>query len=199
MRHRIRLLAGVIGSVAAVGAVEAGVGTAVPQAENPYASAEFTVSSDPKAVVLFVQGHSMMVDETQSMRLFGDGRLELALSGRSPQPERRVLQLDESAQQELLAIAVRHGLAEWDTTRIESEKAIVLNGRQRTTADGYVVSVTLVLETYQRGSLDRSNVRKKMSVSNPDVSVNDFPGVYEFRGLFELQKYLQRVSRAEGL
>jgi len=167
--------------------------------ESPYASAEFSVSSDPANLILLVQGYSTSVDVTDSLRLFGDGRLELAVSGRLPEPERRQLMLTEAAKEELVAIAVRHGLAEWDTSRIESEKSILLNSRQMGTSDGYVLTVTLALESYRRGSFERADVVKKMSVASPDLAMEYFPGLPEFRGLFELQKYMQRLMDSEGL
>jgi len=167
--------------------------------ESPYASAEFSVSSDPAKLILCVQGYSTSVDVTDSLRLFGDGRLELAVSGRLPEPERRQLILTEAAKEEIVGIAVRHGLAEWDTSRIESEKSILLSSRQMATSNGYVLTVTLALERYRRGSLDQADLVKKMSVASPDLSMEYFPGLPEFRGLFELQKYMQRLLESEGL
>ena len=168
-------------------------------AEDVYGGAEFTISSDPSAVVLFVQGHAVQSSVTHSMRLFGDGRLEVTVTGQAPVPDRRVTQLDKTAQQDLVGIAVRHGLPEWDTTRIESEKAIALKGQHLATADGYVVTVMIALETYRRGDRQLEGVVKKMSVTSPATAVEYFPEIQEFRGIHELQLYLERALQAQGL
>jgi hypothetical protein len=169
--------------------------------ENPYTESEFTISSDPAAVILFVQvTFPSAARESQSLRLFGDGRLELtSAKDVFPEPRRSERRLDEATMRELVGIAVRHGLAEWDTTRIESEKAIALNGRQFSTSDGYIVTVWLTLNTYRRGVEERTAAPKRMAVANPAVTVRYFPNVPEFQGVHELELYLRRALREEGL
>ncbi len=167
-------------------------------ADNLYAGADFSLSSDPSAVLLFVQVGTPTTGITRSMRLFGDGRLELATS-RASVPERHSISLDDEAKRALVAIAVNHGLAEWDTTRIESEKAIALDGRQFVASDGNVVRVMLTLERYQRGDQVRENVTKSMTVSSPNLAVRYFPNVPEFKGVSDLELYLRRTLDAEGM
>lgn len=185
--------------IAAMGLAMLAHSTPSSSEAQTYEAAEFTASADPAAVVLVVRTHAVMEDLTSSMRLFGDGRLELTVSGHSPKRERRIVHLTESATRELIDIATHHGLAEWDTIRIETEQEILLNGRQFAVADGNVVSVTLSLESYRRGDLVRSNIVKKISVASPDIAMDRFPSMPEFRGLFELQKYLWRMLKTEGL
>lgn len=167
---------------------------------NQFETAAFTTSSDPSAVVLFVQvSYRTAPRESRSMRLFGDGRLEISSSGDRRPAQQRERRLDEAAQQELVGLAVRHGLAEWDATRIESEKAIALNGRQFTTADGSMVSVRLALETYVRGGVERTGVSRRVDVANPLLTAERFPNIPEFKGVLELQLYLRRILKEEGM
>ncbi|MBZ0090496.1 MAG: hypothetical protein K8H90_08975, partial [Thermoanaerobaculia bacterium] len=173
--------------IAAAGFCVPAVSSGSSAVQNAYADAEFTTSSDPAAVILFVQvTFPSAARESQSMRLFGDGRLELtAARDAFPEPRRSERMLDEATARDLVGIAVRHGLAEWDTTRIESEKAIALNGRQFSTSDGYIVSVWLTLDTYRHGTEERA-VAKRMSVANPAMTMRYFPRVPEFQGVHEL-------------
>ncbi len=169
--------------------------------ENPYAGAEFTVSSDPSAVVLFVQVLAPAEPkEYRSLRLFGDGRLELSNSkAGASEPLRRERRLDEVARRDLVNVAVSHGLAEWDATRIESEKAIALNGRQLSISDGNVVTVWLTLETYRRNGEERTGVSKQITVATPGMTIRYFPGIPEFGGVRELELYLQGLLKEEGV
>lgn len=187
-------------SCLAIGAVVLAWPAGSAAESNQFETAAFTTSSDPSAVVLFVQvSYRTMPRESRAMRLFGDGRLEITSSGDRRPVQKRERRLDEAAQRELVGLAVRHGLAEWDATRIESEKALALNGRQFTTADGSLVSVRLTLETYAREGVERTGVSKRVDLANPLLTVERFPNIPEFKGVLELQLYLRRLLKEEGM
>jgi hypothetical protein len=152
---------------------------------------DFTYSKSPKCVVLFVQSLGRNTGEIRAMSLFGDGRLQLSFRAEAKSPEsHRDLHLAPSEVDSLLTSAVRHGLADWDSTRIESEKLVATGGKIFETQDGEIVHVTIALTSLRHGDSLEKDVRRTMRVANPGLASRYFPDIEELAGIAELQQYL---------
>ncbi len=138
-----------------------------------YESAKFTLSSDPTELI-FSFGRLYGLSTTRSMRLYGDGRLELRnIEQGNVTRESFDRILDYPDMVELVRIAVDHGFAEWDHD--------TLRWRSRTDAGG--AGGEIHLETYQRGEYTRNNLTRKYQLPDVGLALERYPERIQVQGL----------------
>ena len=128
------------------------VAACVAAEEPDYTQAEFTYPSDPTRELLHVSSAGTMIKSTHSMTLTGDGTLTLRSNHEGREEEYTSL-LENREVEQLLRLAVDHGLAEWDETRVQAKQLDVTRGRGATTpTDASRAHVRLSIDDYGRGS-----------------------------------------------
>lgn len=170
--------------------------------ESPsFEKAEFTYSSDPAKLVLFVSSSAGLSGKVRSMALYGDGRLELRVNRGSEVLEThdRLLTFEES--KELIRVAIAHGLAEYDSTRLYAEKLKRSEGQLPASGHDFTkLTVLLSLESYQRGSTKQEEVEKTIRSEALELEARAYRDLLEIRGLVALSREMSnqfRRARAE--
>lgn len=187
-RRRVAGIAAVFALATMVGGAAFGSGSAGDELSFEY-------SDDPAAVVLYLQLFGTGTDSATSYTLYGDGRLqcEKRVARQTRTSER---QLEPRDVRGLLALAIEHGLADWDDTRIESEMAREQPGIDSIVTDAETTSLTIALVRFQRGARVTQDLRKRIRVTAPDLAAKAFPAIREFNGLVQVRVRLESLFAA---
>ena len=183
------LVAGVVGLAGLAGFVLASAGdgpspSAVALAQGsppgPYSDAEFSISDDAAEMVLRVEHAG------RSLRLFGDGRLEI----QAGDDERYTRRLDRERMLKILRAAVDHGLAEFDVQLLFLE--IGQDAFSKPCKTPRVVA-TLRFATYDRHGAGGG-------IENAGICPDDYPQIVQSTALTELRAVLeQEIAKARRL
>ena len=169
--------------------------------EVSFKDATFELSSDPDQVILGWGYGSGMSNRSLSMKLYGDGRLELKSVGSEEGNESYTRELIFSEMVSLVRVAVDHGLAEWDGARVWAEVAAAGGGLARRMADAGGMGVEIHLDEYRRGNYARSPLKRSFAVNNAQGSLREAPGVLELQGLHALSEFANnqmKIAREAG-
>lgn len=170
-------------------------GNALLVAEEP---ATFSYSRDPKAVVLFVGSTVRQIDQTTSVMVFGDGRVEVDRREWG-QHERSEYMMTRTELEELLNLVVSYGLAEFDETRVLMEQKRSTGQISTSIEDGEAINVTLALTRFERGDWVEKNLRRTFSVDAPEVAVELYPAIREYEGVRKLAVFVREAyARVHG-
>ncbi len=157
-----------------------------------YEHATFAVSSDPTQLILSFR---VSADGAgPSMRLYGDGRLELQrFDRRGGVVASHDLNLPFVEMTGLVRLAVDHGFAEWDRYSLEF-LGIDSRSTHPTMAFG-----ELHLESYQRGDYSRAGLGRSFRFGDVGLGLKYSAEVLQVRGLKAMQQALDRYFKsAEG-
>lgn len=168
--------------------------------EPPYTEATFSYPSDPTRVLLQVTTGAM--DMTiRSMTLYGDGRLDLEVrSGTQTVVSEYTRDLEPAEVEAMLRLAVDHGLAEWDGTRIRAHQLRERGGRgYLPPTDTTRATIVVALEDYRRGDYKVEHVEQLIRLQAPRFTSEFSPGIPELKGVADLVDLLDaEMLRAEG-
>ena len=149
----------------------------------PYQDATFNLSSDPEQLILsFRIRHGF--NGSRSMRLYGDGRLELRLTGKGVIHESFDRSLSYPVMVELVRAAVDHGFAEWDRDGLHFH-GITARSTHAQRAVG-----ELHLETYQRGDYARGSLTRLFEFGDVGMAREHSTEVLQVKGLEALIREL---------
>lgn len=158
--------------------------------ESSYRDATFQLSSDPGQLILRWTHGGGLRGASYSMKLFGDGRLELA-----DRTENKSRELTFAEMDSLVRLVVDHGLAEWDGDRVMRSLSPGL--AQRFT-DGVQTSGEIHLDRYRRGAYQREPLSRHFTFRNVSMTLSESPDVIELQGLDALTKYAKtQLARGE--
>lgn len=155
----------------------------------PYSEAEQVVSSDPQKVVLQLVSGGSQTGLVQSFTVYGDGLVDFQKRRKDQALEEFTGNIGASGVQELMSIAVSHGLAEWDADTIMAWTR-QKNPRTLNIQDGGNVHVSLHLSEYRRGDVRMQNHSKSFTVKTPKDAAEVYPEIPQFRGVHLLWERL---------
>ena len=155
---------------------------------GPYSEAEFSISDDAAVMVLSVQHAG------RSMRLYGDGRLDLQrFDRRGAVVASHDRNLPFAEMTELVRLAVDHGFAEWDRDSLDF-LGIASRSSHPTVAFG-----ELHLESYQRGEYARDGLDRSFRFGDVCLGLEYSADVLQIQGLKAMQQALYNYfESAEG-
>ena len=159
-----------------------------------YAEATCVYSLDPTKAVLTISA-SGNSSSRQTVIVFGDGRLELSDNRRG----KWVGQISRQEMDELIDLAVSHGLAEWDNATLRAWQLADF-GPFPGKVDGVSFRVILALDRYQRGGYVHENLERLALVRSPSFVAEHFPDIPQFHAVAELANWMvAQVDRAAEL
>ncbi|NJL29930.1 MAG: hypothetical protein HC897_19550 [Thermoanaerobaculia bacterium] len=169
---------------------------AKPPAEPDFESARFTISRDPKDIVLSITSTGGLRHGSTSIAVYGDGRVALA-AGSSLAPENAsLLVLDHEEVEALISEAVHHGLLEYDSVSIRARQLLRKRGRPYgAPADAGRTTLVVRLESYSRSSHTSRGVEKEVTMEAPDLAAIGFPEIQEARCIAKLQAFMFNLLR----
>ena len=139
---------------------------------GPYSDAEFSISDDAVEMALSVEHAG------RSMRLFGDGRLEITAG----EGERFTRRLERARMLEIFRAAVDHGLAEFDAQLLFLE---IGAEAWRTPCRTERVTATLRFTAYDRHGAGGG-------IENAGICPDDFPQIVQSKALAGLRAVLEQ-------
>lgn len=157
-------------------------------------TATFTIPDDPSRLVLSVIESRGAGRRADSLSLFADGRLELRKRSGSTVVEERALRLDREETRSILEVAIRHGLAEWDTLAVEAkivERTQDNRRREIAPPDSPLLTVILRVENYSRGPVELEIVEQKIRLRGPEHQADRPPEIREIQGLSAFANFLR--------
>lgn len=162
----------------------------IERASLDYAHATFAFSSDPTQLILSFR---VSADGAgPSMRLYGDGRLELQrFDRRGGVVAAHHLNLPFAEMTGLVRLAVDHGFAEWDRDSLDF-LGIDSRSTHPTAAFG-----ELHLESYHRGDYSRASLDRSFRFGDVGLGLKYSADVLQVQGLKAMQQALDTYS-AEG-
>lgn len=148
-----------------------------------YEDARFTFSSDPSQLILSFR---VSVDGSgPSMRLYGDGRLQLQrFDSRGAAVASWDRNLSFAEMTELVRLAVDHGFAEWDRDNLDF-LGVASRSSHPTVAFG-----ELHLENYQRGEYTRADLDRPFRFGDVRLGLQYSSDVLQIQGLKTMQQAL---------
>ena len=148
-----------------------------------YANATFALSSDPEQLILSFR---MTSDGAgPSMRLYGDGRLELRrFDRRGGIVAGHDLRLPFEEMTRLVRLAVDHGFAEWDRDSLD------FRGLGRVPSHPTAAVGELHLESYQRGEYVRDGLARTFMIGDVRRALEYSADVLQVQGLEAMQQAL---------
>ncbi len=155
-------------------------------APGPYSAADFSISDDAVVMILRVTAGRTDGSNHRSMRLYGDGRLEIEAGEESYSRH-----LDRPRMLEIFRHAVDHGLAEFNSDVVMEEIAAIPGPEGHET-----VSAALKLASYRRATPEAPR-----SVSARLYAPEAFPEVVQSQALIALVAVLDAEiasARREG-
>jgi hypothetical protein len=167
---------------------------AAPSGGDPtdYTAAKFGLPSDPSRVVLSLRQSSMSLT-VRTVRLYGDGRLELT-DGHLAE---YVRYLDDADLQAVLFVAVGHGLVEYDELAIIAEKWMRFQRRPPPpTSDAGHVNVVVSVDHYEREGFEAERADNELSFVDLRGDGKYFPEVPQFRGVSMLLGWMHEQFTA---
>ena len=153
--------------------------------EEAFKNATFTLSSDPDRLVLsFQRQYGLMY--SRSMRLYGDGRLELRhIEKGNVTRESFDRELDYPDMVDLVRLAVDHGFAEWDADSLGS-----ILGIRSVSTDASSAGGELHLESYQRGAYAIENLTRTFRFGDVHMAREHSADVLQVQGLLAILQAL---------
>ena len=145
---------------------------------------EFTFSADPTVEVLQVMPpYGAFIGGTTVCTLFGDGRLEITVGTPTKVRTTRQANLSYEEAEDLVRLALEHGLMDIDTKGLERKIVEANDGKSvRAGVDAGVVQVQINLESYSRGGTP-GPLTNTLRLKAPDVRKRYVPDVLEIQGL----------------
>ena len=150
-----------------------------------FKDAMFTLSSDPDQLIFsFRRQYGFMY--SRSMRLYGDGRLELRhIEKGDVTREGFDRELSYPEMVALVRSAVDHGFAEWDADALGS-----ILGIRSVSADAGGAGGELHLESYRRGSYSRDNLSRSFRFGDVRTARERSADVLQVQGLVSVLQVL---------
>lgn len=184
----------IVVTVAAVSLLIASACAAASGSPPDFSVANFSYNNDPTKVILYVAVGGGMRANKRSMTLYGDGRLQLVevhggITGKSHESLLSTAEINR-----LLRIAVDHGLAEWDSTRIRARLLERSGGNNFSPPEDFPsVLVLLSIENYEREGYEAEHVEKELRFRGARFFAPHLPSVPEIAGIATLHDELNRL------
>jgi hypothetical protein len=159
--------------------------------EPPYTDAEFTFSTDPTKAILHLKIHSYSGDRWE-MTLFGDGKLVILEDKARKDAVHHVRSFSYDETRQVMRRIVDSGLAEWDPLAFEAQFSEKYNTRVPRVIDNPGASITIALETYERGDWQLRDVYRKIRTPGGEEDfVKIFPDIPEYQGMVFIKELLR--------
>ena len=161
--------------------------------QERYTEATYSYSHDPTKAVLTIATRGQNLT-TRSVVVFGDGRIEISHNRRGEWEGR----LSQDELDRLIALAVRHGLAEWDGDTIRAWQLADFGRPFLGETDGMVARILLNIAQYQRGEYQAQNLQRAATVRSPAFVADTFPNIPQFTAIEELVTWMaDQIEKAQ--
>jgi hypothetical protein len=169
---------------------------ASPDEIVPFDQAQFVYSTNPAKVVLSIAIEGM-TPARSLFTLYGDGRLTRLEFWGNDEKVRTEVTLTADQLKDLLGIAVTHGLAEWDLTRVQDQQIARIGQLYVAPDDESRILILLSLTEYRRGEFYRAPVEEKIRFSGAAFFSRRLPKIPEIEGIQKLNAETSRLSKGQ--
>lgn len=161
------------------------------------ASFEYSASSEePVLQVTLIATYGPR--ERPVTEVYGDGTFVFKTVVGTTVVKEQQGQISPDQIQKVLRLAVDHGLAEWDLTRVHAQQIEKNNGKlYPIPADSSKTRVEIRLQDYERGTVRKSPLRVDFEFHGADQAHRRFPPILEIEGIIAIQQYLYQLQQDE--
>lgn len=158
-------------------------------------SPEYSYSRSPSAVVLLIEKRSATTGFAESYSFFGDGRLEHHVSRPADHQPAHTSEarLTPAELDELVDMAVRYQIPQWDETRADSLRRRRNEGAVAEVQDAVSTSVTLALTMFRADDFEETNLKRRISVTALAMAAERYVDIPQFEGMRLLTAKAQRL------